>query len=46
LLNDFGKVYLNTPVSRDSNLRVYKLPSRSNWGANVLRAATGETSEL
>jgi hypothetical protein len=41
LLNDFGKVYLNTPVPRDSNLRVYKIPSRSNGETNLLRVATG-----
>jgi hypothetical protein len=40
LLHDFGKVYLNTPVPRDPNLRVYKMPSRSNEGTNLLRAVT------
>jgi hypothetical protein len=40
LLNDLGKVYLNTPVPRDPNLRVYKMPSRSNGGTNLLRAMT------
>jgi hypothetical protein len=46
LLNDFGRIYLNTPVPRDPNLRVYKIPSRSNWGANVLRAATGGNEQI
>jgi hypothetical protein len=40
LLGDFGTVYLNEPVPRDPNLRVFKFPSRSNWGTEVLSALT------
>jgi hypothetical protein len=46
LLNDFGKVYLTTPIPRDPNLRVYKMPSRSNEEANLLRAAIGENDRI
>lgn len=40
LLHDFGTVYLNEPVPRDPKLRVFKLPSRTNWGTTVLDALT------
>lgn len=40
LLHDFGVVYLNEPVPRNPKLRVFKLPSRTNWGTEVLGALT------
>lgn len=40
LLGDFGTVYLNEPVPRDPKLRVHKIPSRFNWGTEVLSALT------
>lgn len=46
LLCDFGTVYLNEPVPRDPNLRVYKIPSRSNWGTEVLSALTAGSDRI
>jgi hypothetical protein len=40
ILQDFGQMFLNEPIPRDPNLRVFKIPSRSDWGNDVLRAAT------
>ena len=40
LLNDFGTVYLNEPIPRDANLRVFKLPSRFNWRTECLKEIT------
>jgi hypothetical protein len=40
LLHDFGTVDLNEPVPRDPKLRVYKFPSRSNFGIAVLDSLT------
>jgi hypothetical protein len=40
LLNDFGTVYQNEPIPRDPNLRVYKYPSRSNFGTALLGELT------
>ncbi|MEL6457879.1 MAG: hypothetical protein AAFQ91_06465 [Cyanobacteria bacterium J06621_15] len=40
LLNDFGTVYLNEPIPRDANLRVFKLPSRFNLGTEYLKEIT------
>ena len=40
LLNDFGTVYLNEPIPRDANLRIFKLPSRFNWGTEYLKEIT------
>jgi len=40
LLSDFGTVFLNEPIPRDPKLRVYKHPSRLNWGTEYLRAIT------
>jgi hypothetical protein len=37
LLSDYGNVFLNEPVPRDPKLRVYKHPSRSNWGGAYLK---------
>jgi hypothetical protein len=36
LLSDLGEVYCNTPVPRDHKFRVFKIPSRSSWGIDVL----------
>ncbi|MGG6270538.1 hypothetical protein ACQ4M3_37965 [Leptolyngbya sp. AN03gr2] len=38
LLSRFGTVYLNEPVPRDPKLRIYKHPSRSDFGTAVLGA--------
>lgn len=46
LLGNFGTVYLNTPVPRDPKLRVYKVPSRSNWSTEVLKAATAGNERI
>ena len=40
LLSDFGTVYLNEPIPRNPNLRIYKHPSRVNWGTEYLAAIT------
>jgi hypothetical protein len=40
LLHDFGTVYLNEPVPRNPDLRVFKFPSRTNWGTETLSALT------
>jgi hypothetical protein len=40
ILQDFGQVFLNEPIPRDPNLRVFKIPSRSDWGNDVIREAT------
>jgi len=40
LLNGFGTVYLNEPIPRDANLRIFKLPSRFNWGTEYLKEIT------
>jgi hypothetical protein len=40
LLNECGQVYCNEPVPRDPKLRVYKHPSRSNFGTAILGELT------
>jgi hypothetical protein len=40
LLGDFGTVYLNEPIPRNPNLRIFKHPSRFNWGTEYLSAIT------
>jgi len=40
LLHPFGTVYLNAPVPRDPTLKVFKLPARTDWGTEVVRAFT------
>jgi hypothetical protein len=46
LLSDVGAVYLNEPVPRDPKLRIYKLPSRSNWGTEILSALTAGNDQV
>jgi hypothetical protein len=46
LLGDFGTVYLNEPIPRNPNLRVYKHPSRSNWGTEFLSAVTAGNNRV
>jgi hypothetical protein len=46
LLSNFGTVYLNEPVPRDPSLRVYKIPSRSNWGTEVLGVVAGDNPQI
>lgn len=40
LLSDFGTVYLNEPIPRDAKHRIFKLPSRFNWGTEYLKEIT------
>jgi hypothetical protein len=46
LLSNFGTVYLNELVPRDPSLRVYKIPSRSNWGTEVLGVVAGDNPQI
>jgi hypothetical protein len=46
LLSDFGVVYLDEPVPRDPKLRIYKLPSRRNWGTEILGALTAGNNRV
>jgi hypothetical protein len=46
LLSDFGVVYLDEPVPRDPKLRIYKLPSRRNWGTEILSALTARNNQV
>jgi hypothetical protein len=46
LLNDFGTVYLNEPIPRNPNLRIYKHPSRLNWGTEYLTAITAGNDRI
>ncbi|MEO1433841.1 MAG: hypothetical protein AAFV71_33240 [Cyanobacteria bacterium J06633_8] len=46
LLNDFGTVYLNEPIPRDANLRVFKLPSRFNLGTEYLKEITSGNNQV
>lgn len=40
VLSDYGSVYLNEPIPRDPKLRIFKHPSRSNWGTEYLSTIT------
>lgn len=40
LLGDFGDIYLNEPIPRNPNLRVFKHASRFNWGTEYLTVIT------
>ncbi|MBR8833114.1 MAG: hypothetical protein DSM106950_03470 [Stigonema ocellatum SAG 48.90 = DSM 106950] len=40
VLSDYGNVYLNEPIPRDPKLRIFKHPSRFNWGTEYLTAVT------
>jgi hypothetical protein len=46
LLDDFGTVFLNEPIPRNPNLRVYKHPSRFNWGTEFLTAISDGNNRL
>ena len=46
LLNDFGTIYLNEPIPRDANLRIFKLPSRFNWGTEYLKEITHDNNRV
>ncbi|MDF5722812.1 MAG: hypothetical protein PUP91_20515 [Rhizonema sp. PD37] len=46
LLSDYGNVYLNEPIPRDPKLRIYKHPSRSNWGTEYLSALTAQLAHV
>jgi hypothetical protein len=46
LLSDFGTVYLNEPIPRNPNLRIYKHPSRLNWGTEYLAAITADDQRI
>jgi hypothetical protein len=46
LLSDFGDIYLNEPIPRNPNLRVFKHPSRFNWGTEYLAAITAGNKRI
>jgi hypothetical protein len=46
LLGDLGTVYLNEPIPRNSKLRIYKHPSRLNWGTEYLSAVTAGNNRV
>jgi hypothetical protein len=46
ILKGFGEVYLNEPMPRDPKLRVYKHPSRSNPGTDILKAVVGDNPRI
>jgi hypothetical protein len=46
LLGDFGIVYLNEPIPRNPKLRIFKHPSRSNWGTDYLKAVTAGNNRI
>jgi hypothetical protein len=46
LLSDFGDIYLNEPIPRNPNLRVFKHPSRFNWGTEYLAAITAGNNRI
>ncbi len=46
LLKESGAVGLNQMLPRDPNLRVYKLPSRSNFETDLLSAAIGTWNQV
>jgi hypothetical protein len=46
LLGDFGSVYLNEPIPRDPNLRIFKHPSRSDWGTEFLKGVTAGNNRI
>jgi hypothetical protein len=43
LLAPFGTVYLDAPIPRDPNLRVFKHPSRGGWETDFLETITEGT---
>jgi|GEM_PF-876585 hypothetical protein len=46
LLSDFGTVYLNEPIPRDPKLRIFKHPSRFNWGTEYIRTMTAGNNRV
>ncbi|MEB3218986.1 MAG: hypothetical protein VKN72_22500 [Nostocales cyanobacterium 94392] len=46
LLNNFGTVYLNEPIPRNAKLRIFKHPSRFNWGTEYLKEITHGNNQI
>jgi len=46
ILSDYGNVYLNEPIPRDPKLRIFKHPSRSNWGTEYLSSITALNPQI
>jgi hypothetical protein len=46
LLNNFGTVYLNELIPRNPKLRIFKHPSRFNWGTEYLSAITAGNNRV
>ncbi len=46
LLNDFGTVYLNEPMPRESRLRVFKFPARSSFSTDYLKSVTDHNPQV
>ncbi len=46
ILSDYGNVYLNEPIPRDPKLRIFKHPSRSDWGTEYLRSITALNPQI
>jgi hypothetical protein len=46
LLGNFGMVYLNEPIPRNPKLRIFKHPSRFNWGTEYLKAVTANNNRV
>ncbi|MBD2774967.1 hypothetical protein [Iningainema tapete] len=46
LLSDYGNVYLNEPIPRDPKLRIFKHPSRFNWGTEYLSKITAGSERV
>lgn len=46
LLSDYGSVYLNEPIPRDPKLRIFKHPSRFNWGTEYLSTITAGSDRI
>jgi hypothetical protein len=40
LLYDYGTVFLNEPIPRNPKLRVFKIPSRTNFSTETLKQLT------
>ncbi|MGB8699949.1 MAG: hypothetical protein WCD18_11080 [Thermosynechococcaceae cyanobacterium] len=46
LLSDIGEVYCNQPVPRDPKLRIYKIPSRTNFSTEMLNLMTAGNDRI
>lgn len=46
VLSNYGNVYLNEPIPRNPKLRIFKHPSRDNWGTEYLSTITAQNSQV